>query len=294
MYNAYAMSASLEARKNTQATMITTGFAGFMILLMFLLKWKLPVFEKNIEEPGIEVQLNLPEEPAAIAASGGGGGGNPVKASGPAGIAPQSPPQPGTKVDAKDIEDDNDKTNPAILKPDNPKLTATKINDNHSVVKTTATPVFETPAPPRPKAVLGKTTTGTGNGGGVANDYERSGGNGNGSGVGNGNGTGGNNGNGNGGGNGTGIGPGNGPKVTSGDRKIVRYYSFQGDLEKAVVYGNINVSPEGVGKFISIARGSSTSSSAYKEAIMQYLQNIRFDKADHESMVTVQFNFIIN
>jgi hypothetical protein len=112
--------------------------------------------------------------------------------------------------------------------------------------------------------------------------------------VGNGNGTGGGSGNGTGGGNGTGSGAGNGPKVTNGDRKIVRYYSFQGDLEKAVVYANINVSPEGTGKFISIARGSSTSSNSYKEAIMQYLENIRFDKADHESMVTVQFNFRVN
>jgi hypothetical protein len=38
MNNAYAMSASFEARKNSQATMITAGFAGLMILLMFLLK----------------------------------------------------------------------------------------------------------------------------------------------------------------------------------------------------------------------------------------------------------------
>jgi hypothetical protein len=80
----------------------------------------------------------------------------------------------------------------------------------------------------------------------------------------------------------------------SGDRKIVRSYSFDGDLEKAVIYANVNVSPEGVGKFVSIARGSSNSSNAYKQAIMQYLQNMRFDKADHESMVTLRFNFVVN
>ena len=293
MNNAYAMSASLEARKNTQATMITAGFAGLMILLMFLLKWDLPVFEKNMQEPGIEVQLNLPEEPVTIA-KGGGGGGNPVQATERAGIVRPTPPQPGTKDDSKDIEDDKDKENPEVLKPNNPKPLATKI-DNHSVVKTIPKPVIvETPAPPRPKAVLGKTVTGTGKGGGVADDYDRSGGSGKGNGVGNGPGSGGGKGNGDGGGNGPGKGPGSGPKITSGDRKIVRYYSFQGDLEKAVVYANINVSPEGIGQFVSIARGSSTSSGAYQEAIMQYLQNIRFDKSDHESMVTVQFNFRIN
>jgi len=79
-----------------------------------------------------------------------------------------------------------------------------------------------------------------------------------------------------------------------GDRKIIRHYSFQGDLEKATVYANISVSPEGTGRFVSIARGSSSSNNAYKTAIQQYLQNIRFDKSDHESMVTVRFNFEVN
>jgi len=82
--------------------------------------------------------------------------------------------------------------------------------------------------------------------------------------------------------------------VTRGDRKIIRYYSFEGDLDKAVIYANVLVSPEGTGKFVSIAKGSSNSSNAYKEAIIQYLQNIKFDKADHESMLTVQFNFRVN
>jgi hypothetical protein len=292
MYNAYAMSATLEAKKNSQqASMITAGFAGLMILIMFLLKWEMPAFEKNIESPGIEVELNLPEEPE-IPAKGGGGGGNPVHASGPAGVASYSPPQPGVKDDSKDIEEDNDKTSPAITKPDIVKPTATKIN-NTSVVKTTPKPVIETPAPRIPKAVAGKTLTGAGKGGGT-DDYERSGGSGNGNGVGNGNGTGGGSGNGNGGGNGTGNGGGNGPKVTNGDRKIVRSYSFEGDLDKATIYANVNVSPDGTGKFINIAKGSSSSSNSYKEAIMRYLQNIRFDKSDHESMVTVRFNFTVN
>jgi len=289
------MSASLEANKySQQASMITTGFAGLMILLLFLIKWKLPVFEKNIEMPGIEVELNLPEEPETLA-NGGGGGGNPVQAIGPAGIASYTPPQPGTNEDSKDIVDDNnDKTSPAIIKPDNPKPTATKVNENRSIVKTEPKPIVETPAPRIPKAVAGKTLTGSGKGGGSTDDFERSGGSGNGNGVGKGNGTGGGTGNGIGGGNGTGNGTGTGPKVTRGDRKIVRYYSFQGDLDKAVVYANINVSPDGIGKFISVAKGSSTTSNAYKEAIMQYLQNIKFDKADHESMLTVQFNFRVN
>jgi hypothetical protein len=258
---------------------------------MFLLKWKLPVFEKPIQEPGIEVELNLPEEPP-VPASGGGGGGNPVHASGPAGIAHYSPPAPGVNEASKNVEETNDKESPAITKPDVSKPKATTIT-NTSVVKAEPKPVVETPAPRVPKAVLGKTTTGIGKGGG-ADDFEKSGGKGNGYGVGNGNGTGGGSGNGNGGGNGNGNGTGNGLKITRGDRKIIRYYSFEGDLDKAVIYANISVSPEGTGRFMSIAKGSSNSSNSYKEAVMQYLQNIKFDKSDHESMLTVQFNFKVN
>lgn len=291
------MSESLEAKQRTQAWMITGGFTGVMILLLILLKWPLPKFEPLAEEIPIEVEINLPPEPPeppAKFSKGGGGGGNPVQASGPAGIASHVPPQPGTTEDSKDIEEDPDKSAPTVLKPDVVKKEATKINENKSVVKAEPKPIIETPAPKVPKAVLGKTTTGTGRGGGAVEDYDRPGGRGNGNGVGTGNGTGGGRGNGVGGGNGTGSGAGSGPKVTRGDRKIIRYYSFEGDLDKAVVYANITVSPDGTGRFVSIAKGSSNSSNAYKQAIMQYLNNIKFDKADHESMLTVQFNFKVN
>jgi hypothetical protein len=292
MNNYYTMTAPLEARNRTQASMITAGFAGLIILLMFLLKWQLPVFEKPIQEPGIEVELNLPEEPETLA-TGGGGGGNPVQATGAPGIANYSPPAPGVNEASKDVEETNDKESPAIVKPVVSKPKATTIT-NTSVAKVEPKPKVETPAPRVPKAVLGKTTTGVGKGGGADDDFEKSGGKGNGNGVGNGNGTGGGTGNGTGGGNGKGSGSGNGPKITRGDRKIIRYYSFEGDLDKAVIYANISVSPEGIGRFISIAKGSSNSSNAYKEAVIQYLQNIKFDKSDHESMLTVQFNFRVN
>ena len=292
MNNYYTMSQSLDVKNRTQATLITVGFAVSAILLMILLKWKLPEFVKTVYEPGIEVELNLPEEPELLA-DGGGGGGNPVQASGAPGIAPYTPPAPGENQDSKDIEEDNDINSPAITKPIVSKPKATTIT-NTSVAKTPPQPVVEVPAPKVPKAVLGKTTTGTGKGGGSADDYDRAGGSGTGSGVGNGSGTGGGSGTGNGGGNGSGSGSGSGPKVKSGDRKIIRHYSFPGDLEKATIYANISVSPEGNGRFVSIARGSSSSNNAYKTAIMQYLQNIRFDKSDHESMVTVQFNFQVN
>ncbi|MBL0232987.1 MAG: hypothetical protein IPQ08_04890 [Chitinophagaceae bacterium] len=287
------MSASLEAKYRSQAGMITAGFAGLMLLLMFLLKWDMTAIVKIPESPAIEVELNLPEEEPAIRTTGGGGGGNPVQAAEPPGIAKAVPPEPGDKDDSKNIDENNDKEATPIVKPTVSKPKATKIT-NTSVVKAEPKPIVETPAPPKPKAVLGKTTTGAGKGGGSADNYDKAGGTGTGYGVGNGSGTGGGTGTGNGGGNGSGNGGGNGPKITRGDRKIVRYYSFDGDLDKAVIYANISVSPEGVGKFVSIAKGSSNSSNSYKSAIMQYLQNIRFDKADHESLLTVQFNFRVN
>jgi hypothetical protein len=292
MNNTYVMSAILEKKYAQQAAMITAAFTALMIVLMFLLKWELPSFERPAPFSGIEVELNLPEEPVSLA-EGGGGGGNPVQAVNTAGVAPEVPPAPGENAPSKDIDDNNDKDSPTLVKTDVAKPKATKIT-NTSVAKTTPREVISPPAPPRPKAVLGKTTTGTGKGGGAADDYEKSGGAGTGYGVGNGSGTGGGTGGGNGGGNGTGSGSGNGPKITRGDRRIVRNYTFEGDLDKAIVYANISVSPEGTGRFISLAKGSSTTSNAYKEAIMQYLQNIKFDKADHESMLTVQFNFRIN
>ncbi len=292
MNNAYVMAATLEAKQRSQAWMITAGFTGFMILLLILLKWPLPKFEPIVQETGIDVEITLPPEPPESPQSSneesGGGGGNPVQAAGAAGVADHTPP-----TTSKEVDEEDDKESPEVTTPKAVNVKSPKINET-SVAKAEPKPVVVTPAPPVPKAVLGKTTTGTGKGGGTAEDYDRAGGKGTGTGVGNGSGTGGGSGTGDGGGNGTGSGKGSGPKVTRGDRKIVRYYSFEGDLDKAIVYANINVLPDGTGKFVSIAKGSSNSSNAYKQAIIQYLQNIRFDKADHESMLTVQFNFRVN
>ena len=296
MNNVYVMSATLENQQSRKdAAMITAGFVALMILLMFLIKWQIPRFEPVSYESGIEVELNLPPDPPLppdAGDDGGGGGGNPVQAAGPAGIANAAPPEPGENQDAKEMDEDNTRDavvvkKPTVMKPD------AKATNNTSVAKTEPK-VVETPAPPRPKAVMGKTTTGTGRGGGAADDYDRPGGSGTGSGVGNGSGRDGGSGTGSGGGNGSGTGGGNGPRVTNGDRKIVRSYNFEGDLDKATIYANVSVSPEGVGRFVNIAKGSSNSGNAYKEAIIRYLQNIRFDKSDHESMVTVRFNFTVN
>jgi hypothetical protein len=294
MNNVITMSAQLESKYRQQALLITAALAAVMVALMFLLKWGLPEIIKPEPELGVLVELNLPEEEMLTSpAAGGGGGGNPVQAAGPAGIADPVPPSPGTEDDARDVEESEDKSQPAILKPDVPKPDAKKLNENKSVVKTKPVEDPPPPAPPKPKAVAGRTLTGSGNGGGAAQDYDRSGGAGTGYGVGNGSGSGGGTGSGAGGGNGSGVGSGNGPRVF-GDRRIVQSYSFSGNLDKATVYAEVKVNADGIGQFIGFAKNSTTTSSAYRTEIVNYLRKIKFNKSDHESNVVVQFNFKVN
>jgi hypothetical protein len=84
--------------------------------------------------------------------------------------------------------------------------------------------------------------------------------------------------------------------VTKGNRKIisVRPYKFPGDLERATIFADIKVSPDGSGTFLRIAQGSTSTSSAYASAIRGYLQNIKFDAADDDGVVTVRFNFNVD
>ena len=84
-----------------------------------------------------------------------------------------------------------------------------------------------------------------------------------------------------------------GPKVI-GNRKIIKYYSFTGDLPKATINAVVKVSPSGQGRFLGFGKGSTTRDSRYESAITRYLNNISFDKSDSESTVTVVFNFSEN
>lgn len=286
------MSASFEAKKNSQATMITAGFAGLLMLLMFFLTWSAPIFTAPHPEEGVLVEMNFEDEPMVMA-GGGGGGGNPVQASGEKGTA-YSPPQPGTNEDSRDVEDDNDKTAPAVLKPDNPKPTATKINENKSVVKTPPKETIIPPAPQKPKAVVGRTLTGNSTGGGAAENYDRSGGAGTGNGVGNGSGTGGGSGTGNGGGNGSGSGNGNGPRRISGSRTVINPKPMNaGENIQGKILAEIKVSPDGRGTFLFAKGGSLMSSNQAIEIVKDWLRKNRFNAASEESNVVYEFNIKI-
>jgi hypothetical protein len=284
------MTSSFEKEKNRQASLITAAITGIMLLAFIFLKWPLPKIELPPQEAYLEVELNQPED---FRAGGGGGGGNPVQASGKAGTA-YAPPQPGTPDKTKDFEtDENDKTNAPVIKPVNPKPEVTKINTSASTVKTTPKPI-ETPAPPKPKAVVGKTLTGTGTGGGTAENYERPGGSGTGSGVGTGAGSGGGSGNGIGGGNGTGTGTGTGPRRVSGNRVVINPQSMNaGENLKGKVFAEIKVSPDGIGTFIRAIRGSTYTGGEAIEIIREWLRKNRFNKTGEESVVVYEFNFLL-
>jgi hypothetical protein len=82
-----------------------------------------------------------------------------------------------------------------------------------------------------------------------------------------------------------------GPLVTKGDRHITKVYAFNGDVEAATIYAEIEVNAAGIGHFVQIAKGSSSNDPKYKRAIIEYLTKISFNAADHNSFVTVKFKF---
>src|SRR3954471_14296732 len=171
MSNTISMSADFERQKNIQASALTGGLAGALVLLFILVKWSIPVEEHAQPEEYIEVNLGsgdtgsgmdqpqLPGEPA------------------PARQTAYSPPthEKATEESVKDVEaNENSHDAPPIIKPTVSKPEVTKINEESKTVKTNTNPTPQpvVQAPPRPKAVLGHTIGGNGNGGNGADSYK--------------------------------------------------------------------------------------------------------------------------
>lgn len=168
------------------------------------------------------------------------------------------------------------------------KINANSNDPNDEAIKSekAKTNIKNVPLPPapKPKALMGKYAGGNGKGGNNQDSYNQvkdqgiAGGKGD-QGVANGSIDGKNY---------TGSG---GPFVTKGDRHVTKAYTFNGDVEAATIYAEIEVSPSGQGRFVQIAKGSSSNDAKYKKAIVEYLTKISFNSADHPSMVTVKFKF---
>jgi hypothetical protein len=199
---------------------------------------------------------------------------------------------PGVPDETKELRaDDKDEEAPKVNKTVATKPEAKTINQNASIVKTNPKPIVETPAPPKPKAVAGKTLSGTGTGGGTADKYDIAGGKGTGTGVGNGAGYGGGTGGGTGGGNGTGLGTGNGPRRVSGSRSIVTSGKLDaGENISGKVEAEIKVSADGVGTLVRTVRGSLMSDGQAKDIIRDWLRRNRFNRTGEESVVVYEFN----
>lgn len=173
MSNTLSISPEFEKQKNIKASAITLGVAGALLLLMILVKWPLPSVPPAPVEEFMEVNLGSGDL--------GSGKDQPLLPGTPAPAEQPSytPPQPVKAVadNAKDIETDDREDNdaPVIKKPVIAKPNATKINEENKTAKptvTNTTPQPVTEAPPKPKAVLGRTTGGNGNGGNGADTYK--------------------------------------------------------------------------------------------------------------------------
>ena len=172
--SALYMSDSFEKQKKTRATAATVGAAGGLLLLAILIKWPIPSIPAPPVEEGIEINLGSSDQ--------GFGTDQPQLPGDPAPVqqvayTPPQPVQSNTDAPSREVTTDDNETEdvPAVTKPAHTKPDATRITNNTKVVKTTPAPQPPVETPPRPKAVLGRTIGGSGNGGNGAETYQRGG-----------------------------------------------------------------------------------------------------------------------
>ena len=272
-----SMSDAFEAEKNRKALAYTGIVCASILLLALFVSWKLPEIPIPTTQDLIEINL-----------------GNDIE-----GFGKVQPLIKGEKSPSTAVAEQPRAAAPVAVKSEEIKTDDNTDKESAPVTKTAKTVVKVTtpqpvvvpePKPQKPKiAGYSGPTNGKGNGATEDNGYKYQGNNPGGKGD-----AGSPNGKPDSYGNSPGGKVGGGPRVTSGDRKIIRYYSFTADLEKAIIYAVIKVSPDGRGVFAGFGKNSTSRSQAYANAIAERLPSIVFDKADHESNVTVQFNFTVN
>ncbi len=291
MYYNTTMSASFEAEKNRKAFMYTAIIVGTLLLIAIFWTWVTPPPPVPVVQDLIEINLGNYDE--------GFGTVQPlIKGEKSPGDAPaeesKATPVAADNTPAEDLQPDDSKDEDAapVVKPEKatPKTnTAPKQPTTQPVKNTNPTPaVVAEPKPQKPKiAGYGGPKGGTGNGATEDNGYTYQGNKPGGKGdAGDPNGKPDSYGNNPGGRTG-----GSGLRVSKGDRTIVNNYIFSGELPKATINAIIKVTADGRGSFVGFDKGSTSSDSRYATAIRGYLPNIKFSTSDHESVVTVPFNF---
>ncbi len=282
------MSATFEAEKNRKAFIYTVIIVTVILLITILFKWE---FSHAINDPQadfVEVNLGNLQE--------GFGEVQPlIKGEKSPGEEPAEQPQQtpvASNNNAQENTQEEDSKDDDAVPVNKPSTTVTKPNPTPTtqpVKNPNPTPaVVNEPKPQKPKiAGYGGPKTGTGNGANEDNGYTYQGNKP--------------------GGKGDAGSPNGHPdsygdkpggkvaggalRVSKGDRTIVNNYIFMGDLPKATINAIIKVSPDGRGTFVSFDKGSTSTDSRYSTAIRSYLPNIKFNPSDHESVVTVPFNF---
>lgn len=271
------MSATFETEKNRKAAIYTAAILGSLLLITFLVSWTNVVHPPKPIEELIEINLGNDIE--------GFGEVQPLikgeKAPADEPAPQQQQAAPVNNQPAEEVKDDE--PDPEAAPVNKPVKTPAKVTP-----KAVPTPVPPAPKPQKPKiAGYNGPKGGTGNGATEDNGYKyqgnKPGGTGDAGSPGGkpdsyGNTPGGKTG-------------GGGLRVSKGDRTIVNNYIFMGNLPPAVINAKIKVSPAGRGVFIGFDKGSTSTEARYADAIRGYLPNIEFNKADHESVVTVPFNF---
>jgi hypothetical protein len=257
------MQLSFEQEKNIKAAVYTGLICLGLSMIFFVLKW---------HEPPPTVVPPLPEYMEVnLGNSNTGAGEIPPKSK-----AAPAPEQSATSKSTKLASSEASKINAVSNDANDEAVRSGKVKNT--------TKNNPAPIPAKPKALMGKYAGGNGAGGNNQDSYNAvkdqgiAGGKGD-QGVANGSIDGKSY---------TGSG---GPFVTKGDRRVTKSYSFNGDVPPATIYAEIEVNPNGVGRFIQITRGSSSNDSKYKSAIKEYLTKINFNSADHSSIVTVKFKF---
>ena len=257
------MQLSFEQEKNIKAA-VYTGVICFALSLIF--------FVFKFQEPAPKVVPPLPAYMEVNIGNSNTGAGE---------IAPKSkeapsPEQGATARSAKVASSNTSKINTVSNDANDEAIRSGKVN---KIAKNNPAPI-----PAKPKALMGKYAGGNGAGGNNQDSYNAvkdqgiAGGKGD-QGVANGS------------IDGKAYTGSGGPFVTKGDRRVTKTYSFSGDVPPATIYAEIEVNPNGVGRFIQITRGSSSNDAKYKSAIKEYLTKISFNSADHSSTVTVKFKF---
>ncbi|MFT3981456.1 MAG: hypothetical protein QM687_13355 [Ferruginibacter sp.] len=269
---------AFESEKNRKAATYTAIILGVLLLMFFLISWKTQPPTPPVVEDLIEINLGNNEK--------GWGEEQPLikgemSPSDQASVVPRQQAKAPEEAEEPVTPDDNAEEAAAPVTKtvkETPKVTKPAV--------TTPTPT-PTPKPQKPKITYNGPGNGNGNNATQDNGYTMQGNNRNGTGD---------------AGSPTGHPDsyGNTPggkvaggalRVSKGDRRIINNYIFMGDLPKATINAIIKVSPEGKGTFVSFDKGSTSTDGRYATAIRSYLPNIQFNKSDHESIVTVPFNF---